>query len=290
MSWRNKLLILCLLTNSLFVQSAFCQNLAEIVSFSDESFEAGNFELAANEYNRALFFGCPEQDQICLKIASCYFKQQKYEQSIQFYDRAYFSSTSDSIRTEAILGKAFALIIIKNYLMALTELINVDSAKNTYHDVKLHFLKGITYFGLHEDELSEKSFKTCLAMLSLEKDSLLDLEFKEIKKSEKRFNPHTAWMLSMILPGTGQFYAGEVMEGFNSSLLLGGLFFSAVLIAKEYSFFIALVTILPWFQRYYMGGANKAERLTMEKQMVKRNDSYQSILLRIEQANVKYQK
>jgi hypothetical protein len=39
-----------------------------------------------------------------------------------------------------------------------------------------------------------------------------------------------------------------------------------------------------------MGGANKAERLTMEKQMVKRNDSYQSILLRIEQANVKYQK
>jgi TM2 domain-containing membrane protein YozV len=127
-------------------------------------------------------------------------------------------------------------------------------------------------------------------MLSLEKDSLLDLEFKAIKKSEKRFNPHTAWMLSMILPGTGQFYAGEVIEGFNSSLLLGGLFFSAVLIAKEYSFFIALVTILPWFQRYYMGGANKAERLTMEKQMVKRNDSYQSILLRIEQANVKYQK
>jgi TM2 domain-containing membrane protein YozV len=174
--------------------------------------------------------------------------------------------------------------------LALSELINVDSAKNTYHDVKLHFLKGITYFGLHEDELSEKSFNKCLAMLSLEKDSLLDLEFKAIKKSEKRFNPHTAWMLSMILPGTGQFYAGEVIEGFNSSLLLGGLFFSAVLIAKEYSFFIALVTILPWFQRYYMGGANKAERLTMEKQMVKRNDSYQSILLRIEQANVKYQK
>jgi tetratricopeptide (TPR) repeat protein len=290
MNWRNKLLILFLLINSLFVKSAFCQNLAEIVSFSDESFEAGNFELAANEYNRALFFGCPEQDQICLKIASCYSKQQKYEQSIQFYDRAYFSSTSDSIRTEAILGKAFALIIIKNYLLALSELINVDSAKNTYHDVKLHFLKGITYFGLHEDELSEKSFNKCLAMLSLEKDSLLDLEFKAIKKSEKRFNPHTAWMLSMILPGTGQFYAGEVIEGFNSSLLLGGLFFSAVLIAKEYSFFIALVTILPWFQRYYMGGANKAERLTMEKQMVKRNDSYQSILLRIEQANVKYQK
>lgn len=290
MNWRSKLLILFLLTNSLSVRSAFCQNLSEIVRFSDQNFAGGNYELAANEYNRALFFGCPEQDQICLKIANCYFKQHKFEQSIQFYDRAYFSSTSDSIKTEAILGKAFSLIIGKNYLMALSELMNVDSAKNSYHDVKLNFLKGIAYFGLHEDESSEKSFKKCLAKLSMENDSVIDLEFKAIKKSEKRFNPHTAWLLSMILPGTGQFYAGEVMEGFNSSLLLGGLFFSAVLIAEEYSFFIALVTILPWYQRYYMGGANKAERLTMEKQMVKRNDSYQSILRRIELANIENQK
>lgn len=290
MNWQSKLLILFFLTNSLSIQSAFCQNLSEIVRFSDQSFATGNFEQAANEYNRALFFGCPDPDKVCLKIANCYFKQHKFEQSIQFYDRAFFSSNSDSVKTEAILGKAFSLVLVKNYLMALTELMNVDSVKNSYHDVKLNFLKGIAYFGLHEDELSEKSFQKCLTRLSVENDSALGLEFKAIRKAEKRFNPHTAWMMSLVLPGTGQLYAGEVLEGFNSTLLLGGLFYAAVLIAREYSFFIALVTILPWYQRYYMGGANKAERLTLEKQMVKRNDGYQSILKRIELANIENQK
>jgi tetratricopeptide (TPR) repeat protein len=284
MNWLRKPAVLFLLIINLSSQPAFCQDLDEIVRFSDQLFAKGKYELAANEYNRALFFGSKEPDQICLKIANCYFKQQKFDQSIQFYDRTYFSSNADSIKTEAILGKSFALILEKNYVLALTEMMNIDSAKNNYHEVKLNFLRGIAYFGLHEDKLSETFFNKCLFQLSFKNDSVIKRDFYAIKKAEKRFNPRTAYFLSLVLPGTGQFYSGSIKEGLNSAILLDGLLFAAVLLAREYSTVTSFVTILPWFQRYYLGGANKAERLAHEKQLAKRNDIYQNILQTIEQA------
>jgi len=284
MNWWRKPLVLFLVITSLSSQPVFCQDIDEIVQFSDQLFAKGEFELAANEYNRALFFGCKESDRISLKIANCYFKQNMYDQSIQFYDRTYFSSNSDSIKAEAILGKSFALIIEKNYILAISELMNIDSAKNVYHNVKLNFLKGIAYFGLHQDELSEKFFSKCLFQLSLQNDSVIKRDFYAIKKSEKRFNPQAAYILSLILPGIGQFYSGEIKEGLNSAILLNGLLLGAVILAREYSVIISFITILPWFQRYYLGGANKAERLALDKQLAKRNDIYQDILLTIEKA------
>jgi hypothetical protein len=137
---------------------------------------------------------------------------------------------------------------------------------------------------LHEDKLSETFFNKCLFQLSFKNDSVIKRDFYAIKKAEKRFNPRTAYFLSLVLPGTGQFYSGSIKEGLNSAILLDGLLFAAVLLAREYSTVTSFVTILPWFQRYYLGGANKAERLAHEKQLAKRNDIYQNILQTIEQA------
>lgn len=284
MNWFEKPVVLFLVTiNFLFIQSANCQNLNEIVNLSDQQFANGNFDLAANEYNRALFFGYHAQDQLCLKIANCYFNQNKLEQSAKFFDRAYFSTQSDSIKTEAVLGKSFSLILDKRYMLALSELMNIDSAKITSHDIKLNFLKGITYFGLHQDKLSEEAFNKCMKGISNKTDlSDIEKEFVDLKKAEKRFNPQTAWMLSLFLPGSGQLYSGEYKEAANSAVLLGGLIYLTISFAGKYSFIEAIVTVLPWFQRYYIGGANKAERLALEKQLTKRNDSYQSILKHIE--------
>jgi len=282
MNWLIRRLILFLLIINVHSQEAFSQNLEEIVKYSDQLFEKGNFELSVNEYNRALFFGSTESDKICLKIANCYFKMKKLDQSIQFYDRAYFSSNSDSIKTEAILGKSFSLILDKNYMLAISELLNLDSTKIAYHNIKLNFLKGIAYFGLHQDEFSELYFERCYSQISKVNHSEIMNEFNSIRKNEKRFNPKTAYFLSLVLPGVGQFYSGAIKEGLNSIVLLDGLLVGAIFLAKEYSIFLTFVSILPWYQRYYLGGANKAEKLTLEKQTLRRNDSYQIILKKIE--------
>ena len=289
MNWLKKRAILFLgIINFLFIQSLYCQNLDEIVNFSNQQFSKGNFELAANEYNRALFFGYGAPDLLCMKIANCYFNQNKLEQSAQFFDRAYFSTKSDSIKTEAILGKSFSLILDKKFMLALSELLNVDSAKIEYHNIKLNFLKGIAYFGLNQDELSEKYFKKCITGLKNE-NRLTEIEnsFANIKKTVKRFNPNTAWMLSLFVPGSGQIYSGEFKEAANSAVLLGGLIYLTFSIASKYSFVEALVAVLPWFQRYYIGGANKAEKLALDKQKTKRNDDYKAIMKSIEMDTLK---
>ncbi len=284
MNWLTKpAVIFSLIINLFIIQSSFCQNTDKIVIFSDQQYAKGNFELAANEYNRALFFGYTESDKLCLKIANCYLNLNKTDMSALFFDRAYFSGTTDSIKTEAILGKSFSLILDKQFMLALSELMNLDSAKIAEQDIKLNFLKGIAYFGLKQDELAETAFKKSTGKFS-EKNSISGIkkEFQKIRKSEKRYNPHTAWLLSLIVPGTGQAYTGNYKESVNSTVLLGGIIYLAATFAAKYSALEAIAVILPWFQRYYMGGANKAERLALEKQESKRNESYQSILKYIE--------
>ncbi|MFA5329627.1 MAG: hypothetical protein WC384_17670 [Prolixibacteraceae bacterium] len=284
MNWLTKPAILFFgIINFLFAQSAFCQSLDEIVSFSDQQYEKGNYELAANEYNRALFFGYSEQDILCMKIANCYFNQNKLDQSAIFYDRAYFSSSSDSLKTEAILGKSFSLILEKNFILALSELMNIDSSNVADQNIRLNFMKGIAYFGLNEDDLARDAFNKCAAEFPGKNNARdFEKEFADIRKSEKRFNPQTAWFMSLIVPGSGQLYSGAYKDAANSAVLLGGLIYLTVSFAAKYTFLEAVVLVLPWFQRYYMGGANKAERLTLEKQLRKRNDSYQAIMRRLE--------
>jgi len=284
MKWLVKpALIFLAIVNLIFSQPTFAQNLDDIVRFSDQQFNKGNFELAANEYNRALFFGHRDADQLCLKIANCYLSQNKLEQSAVFFDRSYFSTNSDSIKTEAILGKSFSLILDKKYILALSELINIDSTKYSDQNTKLNFLKGIAYFGSNQDDLAEIAFKKCISGVSGKTGSNdIEKDFIQLKKIEKRYNPQTAWILSLIVPGAGQLYSGELKEAANSSALLGGLIYLTISFAAKYSFWEAIVIVFPWFQRYYIGGANKAENMALEKQKIKRNNTYQSILKTIE--------
>jgi hypothetical protein len=288
MNWLIKpVVIFSAIISLIIVSPSYCQNTDQIISFSDQQFERKNYELAANEYNRALFFGSTNADAICLKVASCYINLNKPALSALFFDRAYFSATSDSIRTEAILGKSFSLILVKQYMLALSELMNLDSSRISEQNIRLNFLKGIAHFGLNDDKPAEIAFKKSILEAS-GKNYMNDIEkeFKLITKTEKRYNPHTAWILSLIVPGTGQAYASEYKEAANSAVLLGGLIYLATTFAVKYTALEAIVIILPWFQRYYLGGANKAERLTLEKQERKRNDSYQRILSHIKELSL----
>jgi tetratricopeptide (TPR) repeat protein len=272
-------------------KSAKRQSLSEIVDFADQQYKSENFEIAASEYNRAIFFGNSNQDRLFLKIANCYFNLKDFEQSIVFYDKAYFVTQSDSIKNEAILGKSFSLIAENEWMLSLSELMNIDITKYHHQKVKMNFLQGIAYFGLHEDKLAEASFKNCIEDLSPNTETaLIEKEFALIMKNEKRFNPKTAWLLSLIVPGSGQLYSKEYKEAANSAILLGGLFYLTVSFATRFSYLEAIVVMLPWFQRYYTGGANKAEKLAKDQQLVMRNNSYLSILDLLKTENLKESK
>ena len=289
MNWLIKhVLIFLLITNFFPVKYSYGQNLNELVLFSNVQYEHGNFELAANEYNRALFFGYKFEDRLSLKIANCYFNLNKLELSEQFYDRAYFSTNSDSIKTEAVLGKSFSLILGKKFILALTELMNLDTLSINNQFIKLNFLKGIAYFGLHQDKFAEACFFRCVKGFT-DREGKVEIgeDFVRIRKAERRFNPAIAWRLSLILPGSGQVYSGNYMEAANSSLLMAGFAYLTVNIAIEYTFVEALVVASSFFQRYFVGGANMAEKLTLERQNKELNNSFLSIMKILEAADTK---
>ena len=71
--------------------------------------------------------------------------------------------------------------------------------------------------------------------------------------------------LSMIFPGAGQFYAGDLKNGFNSLILNAGLLTWFVSYAFTYSTIDAAFTIGPWFYRYYLGGFQRAGKMVTIK-------------------------
>jgi hypothetical protein len=85
----------------------------------------------------------------------------------------------------------------------------------------------------------------------------------------------------MIIPGSGQFYAGDVKNGFNSLLLTGGFVTVGFIIAINYSLLDSFVSVIPWIQRYYIGGIKRSGDIAVDRKLQKQDEIYQEILLTV---------
>ncbi|MDA3880393.1 MAG: hypothetical protein PF436_08400 [Prolixibacteraceae bacterium] len=256
------------------------QNVDDVVAFANRQFELGNYSLASKEYNRAFFFGAGNKDIITLRIADCYSQLENYEQAGNFYDRAYRLSSSDSLKNEAILGKAFCLVMQDKLMLSLIELYNFEYTASKEQQSIYHFLKGLTHFGLHDDSLSYHEFVK-IAELQTQQSfdiEVLDSEFEKILNYNKRYNPQRAYIMSGIIPGSGQLLTGEIKDGLNSMLLIGGLYLIALRVMHLYSFWDAAIALFPWIQRYHMGGMEHSKELAATKIDQKRYESYLNLL------------
>ena len=85
----------------------FAQTLDETISFADEQFYLGNYQLAVKEYQRALFFSKGQHiDYLYRQIANSFFINKQYEQASYFYELSYKTSQTDSIKYEILFNKA----------------------------------------------------------------------------------------------------------------------------------------------------------------------------------------
>lgn len=269
-----------LIISILLVVNLNAQSVSDVVSFADEQFEDGNYSIAAQEYNRALYFGHVSVDIIALQIGHCYNRMEDYELASIFYDRAYIQSKSDSIKNEAILGKTFGLLLANKNMQVLNELLYFTDDINNTQQIQMHFLKGIASYGVQSDSAAYNEFIRVVELSELSDSTklLLDKEFKKVFKYNKRYNPTRTYVMSGIIPGSGQLSVGAIKDGLNSMLLITGLYFAAVAIIKNYSTLDAIITLFPWIQRYYLGGMDKAKILAEEKIIKERYRSYEKIV------------
>ncbi len=255
------------------------QTVEEVVEFANNQFAQGHFDIAAKEYNRALFFGYQPMHYPALRIAQCYFEQGNFGLSAEFYDKAYSYSQSSPIQNEALLGKAFCLIMKEEMMLALAELVNFNPTSDSIQNCEYHFLNGIALYHLGNDTLAHEQIQSAIKWKNsvLGNEEELNEIFEEVYRLDRRYSPNRSYYLSLI-PGLGQVTIGEWTEGIKSLVLIGTLFIITNRIAIAFSLADAIVTIIPWLQRYYMGGMEKAKGLAESKIERKRYEAYSRLL------------
>jgi len=266
--------------NLFSVQFATAQDFEATLRFADYQYNAGNYNEASKSYRRALFFSEGKQNlHIIRSIAEISYHEKDYETAQRYYGLAYNIADNDSLKTGLLFNKASCRILQGNYQMALIDLFSVADTGKTVQR-RLYFYLGTCYYGLQDFEKALVFFSSCVR--EADKQTLSDL-FKSRKLNSP--SPKKARILSMILPGMGQVYSGDIKSGFNSILLTSGLVVLGIRISAIYSPMDAVIAVLPWYQRYYTGGYGKAESIAEKRLAKHRNNIYRDILGLIKDSN-----
>jgi tetratricopeptide (TPR) repeat protein len=254
----------------------FSQDLAQTRVFADQLYSSGIYSQSLAAYQRVLYFTPREADpELLIRIADNFLACGDMERALEFYDHGYFAQTNDSLRIETLFSKAGCLIRSHNYNFALIELLSLDNKPDLWYFKKLNFYLGMAYFGQEDFQGSLAAFEKAAGSES-EKDSIRNIF--ENKKLMSRPNPKVASWLSIFIPGSGQVYTGYLLDGVNSFLLTGSFVALSFYLAVVTTPLDAILTALPWFQRYYQGGFQRAEELAMKKRAENRSIAFDRIL------------
>ncbi len=243
------------------------QNIDETFRFGNNQLATGNYNNAIEAYRRVLFFDSSGvySFEASLNLSACYLKVNDFDKSQYYIDFAYAVCDNDSIKNELIFQKAANFIEYEFYDQSLIELMNLDSQSSEYFEKRKNFYLGIVYFQKNEFEKSGRYFNYCIDSGYVTEKQELCCLFNEIDHIKKRYNPKLAWTLSLIIPGLGQVYCGDIKDGLNSLLLTGALGFLFLNTAINYSFLDALISVGPWYQRYFQGGFQNAEKSAIKR-------------------------
>jgi len=249
------------------------QNYEETLEFASDQYEQHNYTIALKTFKRLIFFSSGDELlPLYTKVGEIAFLLGDFETSQFNYGLAYNLAESDSLKNELLFKKAYSQILNKEYQYAVIDLLAVnDHDKATKQ--RLNFYLGTCYFGLEQFDRSKKYFELCVQSEDI---ASVDLMFSD--KDLYYPSPKKARIMSMLLPGLGQFYIGKYKDGLNSFFLTLGLMAIGVRTAVNTGVVFALVSVAPWFQRYYTGGYTNAEKLAVVKRQNNRSSIYNGII------------
>lgn len=259
---------------------SFSQDLKQSFDFANELFAKKDYSGAGVTYRRVIYFDKTDiYRKDCYKnIADCLYETQQYEEAADYYELAFFQQKSDSAKAEVIFRKMSCYLIQNNFEYAEIEFLNLPSTLNFEQSKRKTFYAAVLNFSVEKYDLAKTQFTSLIDSTDIESKKKIEQLFIKNEKINK-LNPRTARIMSMIIPGLGQFYAGDIKNGTNSIILTVGIATWGIVTAiKSTSPFDVLVTVAPWFQRYYMGGYKKAEQIAINEKKKRRSKVYNQIL------------
>lgn len=256
------------------------QDLKQSFDFANELFDKKDYAGASITYRRVIYFDKADiYRKYCYKnIADCLFETQQFEEAADYYELAFFQQKTDSLKAEVVFRKLACFLVLNNFEYAEVELLNLPDNLTTEQARRKTFYSAVFNFSTEKFEQSQEQFLTLIPTSESDSRNRVIELFKKNEKISK-LSPKKARIMSMILPGLGQFYAGDIKNGTNSILLTAGIATWGILAAiKSASPFDALITMVPWFQRYYTGGYKKAEQIAIDKKRARRAKVYNQLL------------
>jgi hypothetical protein len=258
------------------------QNLEETLAFAREQSQAGNTQLALKTYQRVLFFsGEAHRDECHSQLASLNAAVGEFERAAFYYDLIYQSAGTDSLRYEALFHKTAALVLQQQPKKALLELLSLPKNLPEPWRSRKQLYLGAAHFATREFDLARQDLLPLFGPENSPEKAEFDKLFRQAERVARK-NPKTARLLSMFLPGAGQFYAGDIKNGLNSLLLNALLGYWFVATGINYSFIDAGATVTPWLFRYYGGGIRRAGEILETKKEERLRKIFQKVLLTIE--------
>jgi len=250
------------------------QSIREITYFGDSLFLLKENSAALNEYQRAFYFSSDFDHKAGLskRIAECYLTLNELSLAYAYYDTALYYSTCDSGKIECKFDKILCIILEKDFRFALLKLEELETIEREYFLKKNYFYKAICNFGLEQYDDAYNNFNKSLSPT----DTLLKHQLDQVFESKRKFlhpYPVLATTMSVLIPGSGQMYSGDIKDGINSFLLLYSLAYIAL-----YTPFLDFFIIFPFFYRYYIGGIQNANESAKERKREKQFKGYDYLM------------
>jgi len=267
-----------LLTFSIFaILKLHGQSASECWHTALQNEKDGQYNVALQKFARINYFK-PDtlQTLVYLHIGNCETGLGEYYKAINSYDDALLADIHNEHQTEIQIQKLKAEILVHNMRLALLTIKEIDTLKSVNVRDEVLFYEGAIHFYKEEYPDAEKDWLRLVSQDS-SKQQRIKVLFRQNKKIN-RLKPGIAIALSIVLPGAGQIYAGDIKEGINSLLLTGGLFVLGYNTGMVYNVFNAIVAVGPWFLRYYQGGILRAGDIVKAKRAQRHKAIYSKIL------------
>jgi hypothetical protein len=257
MNLLNRKILLILIAFLIQINS---QELKKQLEYADRLFELDQFYDAITEYKRVQFFDDSSKYNYNtnLKIALSYKNGAKLEDAEKYIVQAIKYADNKDKNYESMITLA-RINILQRKNQRATEILN-RFLENPEYDEKtneLYYWKGWNYMFADDWEKAAYEFSKL--------PDAQDLKYICLKTDNEKISVTFAKVISYILPGSGQIYAGEYLSGLMSLAwnVVGGYFtFKAVL--DDRVFDALVIANLGWL-RFYRGNTENAEKFAVEK-------------------------
>ncbi|MCX6208549.1 MAG: hypothetical protein NTZ59_03335 [Bacteroidetes bacterium] len=241
--------------------SSYAKTQCNFVTIGDSLLQQNKFTEANVLVENVFYENKVEQLEcaILFKIKLLKFEKQ-HSNLLDFINNCYNYNLTDSFKNIIIYEEAFAYFLNENYLQT-KHLLNFY--KPTYKQNKC-LVDAINI--ICSNNLNEWNAADSLYNIFCVEYGIIDSSYKKLSHQKPHLlNAKKAQILSSILPGAGQVYAGNLGEGIASFLLQGlSIYAGVVWWQKDYK--LATILMASNFESsFYSGGKQRAKKLVENK-------------------------